>query len=662
LLGATIIFFILCASLWRAGPAQAQSKAMASADCLACHTDANLAKEVDGKLVSLHIDEKAFNDSVHGSFDCASCHADVKGFPHDPAPSRVDCSSCHTEPVEAYKRSLHAKAVQNGNSFAASCLDCHGSAHAIVASSDSRSMTNHANLAATCARCHAEKFVMESSGISTQPFISYQASVHGRAVASGNAKAAVCTDCHSHHDVLPPSDSASPIFKFNVPRTCGKCHEAVVAEFGKSIHGQSIARGNWQSPVCTDCHGIHLIKPHIDPTSSVASQSLARTTCAQCHEGVRLADEFGIKGKRATSYLDSYHGMASQLGSNIVANCASCHGVHNILPSTDPYSMINAANLSETCGKCHPGANDQFISGRIHLDVPLSQDIASKGTRWVRWIYLTLIAVTLGFMLIHNGLIWRKKAMERRRAEHRAIERLTLNQRIQHLLLMTSFIVLAITGFALSYPDSWLAALLGSSEALRRIAHRTAAVVMMAVGLYHIFYIAIAREGRAWVRDMLPRWKDAMDVARNLAYYLGRRAERAQTGRFGYGEKIEYWAVVWGTIIMGLTGMMVWFKIEWFGFLPRWIIDIALAIHFYEAVLATLAIIVWHFYHVIFDPDVYPMNWAWLDGRVSAEFYKEEHPLAYQQMKSGAQEAQNESESARGADGHEPSPSGSASD
>ena len=85
---------------------------------------------------------------------------------------------------------------------------------------------------------------------------------------------------------------------------------------------------------------------------------------------------------------------------------------------------------------------------------------------------------------------------------------------------------------------------------------------------------------------------------------------------------------------MGLTGLMIWFKIGIFGFLARWWIDIALAVHFYEAVLATLAIIVWHFYHVIFDPDVYPVNFAFIDGRVSAELYKEEHELTFEQIRN----------------------------
>jgi cytochrome b subunit of formate dehydrogenase len=137
---------------------------------------------------------------------------------------------------------------------------------------------------------------------------------------------------------------------------------------------------------------------------------------------------------------------------------------------------------------------------------------------------------------------------------------------------------------------------------------------------------------------MAPTAKDVRDVIQNFGYYLGISRARPKIARFGYAEKAEYWAVVWGTIIMGLTGLMIWFKIGWFGFLPRWTIDVALAIHLYEAILATLAIIVWHFYHVIFDPDVYPVNWAFYDGRISEDAFREEHELAYELTKEHPQD------------------------
>jgi formate dehydrogenase gamma subunit len=305
--------------------------------------------------------------------------------------------------------------------------------------------------------------------------------------------------------------------------------------------------------------------------------------------------------------------------------------------------MIHAANLTQTCGQCHVGATANFATGRIHLNVAAAPEAASTsdvgvvGTRWVRRIYLPMIVLVIGGMVIHNALIWRKKASEKRRHQPRTIERLTPAQRRQHWLLLTSFILLVLSGFALQYPDSWLAWLLGGEESLRRIIHRIAAVVMLVVGAYHLVYLGVTTEGRQWLRDMVPDVKDLRDLLQNLSYYLGLRKERPKIARFGYAEKAEYWAVVWGTLIMGLTGLMIWFKLGIFAFLPRWAVDISLAIHFYEAVLATLAIIVWHFYHVIFDPDVYPINWAFYDGRVSEELYQEEHELAYEQLRMSAE-------------------------
>jgi cytochrome b subunit of formate dehydrogenase len=144
-------------------------------------------------------------------------------------------------------------------------------------------------------------------------------------------------------------------------------------------------------------------------------------------------------------------------------------------------------------------------------------------------------------------------------------------------------------------------------------------------GLYHLIHILLSKEGRRLVRDLLPVKKDLADLRCMMRFLAGLTDERPKVGRFGYAEKIEYWAVLWGTIIMGVTGLMVWFKLDVTRFLPRWIIDVALTIHYYEAVLACLAIVVWHFYHVIFDPDVYPLNTACWNGRVSEEWQKHEH-------------------------------------
>jgi cytochrome b subunit of formate dehydrogenase len=606
--------------------AQAEQKTK-DKECLACHGDSTLTTEVNGKQVSLFVDEGKLKHSIHGDmFACVDCHKDVKGPVHETTPKKVRCAECHADAQEAYTHSLHAKDYRAGGP-GANCQDCHGGAHEVLAASDAKSPVNHANIPVTCGRCHGQTFLMESSGQSAQPFLSYQASVHGHATANGSTKAAVCTDCHGAHEILSANDSKSPIYKFNVPATCGNCHTAVSKTFMESIHGQAITRGNGQAPVCTDCHGIHSIKAHIDPNSSVSQQNIARTTCARCHEGVRLSQEFGVAEGRLTTYLDSYHGLASRGGSAVVANCASCHGVHNILPSSDPRSTINRANIDATCGKCHQGVTQKFTLTKVHVDGSRSKDIGSVAVRWIRWFYLILIFGVIGAMFLHNAIIWRSKAAARRALMNPKMERMSANQRWQHLILLTSFIVLVITGFALKFPNSWLAEVLAMSERLRSITHRVAGVILIAAGIYHVCYLVAAREGRRLIRDLAPRPKDVFDAWGTMSYYLGVSKIRPKFGRFSYAEKSEYWALVWGTALMAVTGIMMWAKV-WVGnLLARWWVDAATAVHYYEAILATLAIVVWHFYQVFFDPDIYPMNWAWWDGKMPVEHYRHEHEL-----------------------------------
>jgi formate dehydrogenase gamma subunit len=578
-------------------------------ECVACHDTVHAEK---------------FAGSVHAPLECTGCHSDVAGVPHDPKPKPVDCAGCHTDAVAAWDSSLHAKAVREGTARGAKCADCHGSPHEILPSTDPRSPTNDASLPKTCSTCHAQKFVMEKAGLSAQPAVSYQASVHGMAKASGNGNAADCVDCHDSHAVLPANNPQSKIFKFNVGRMCGECHEAIAVQYSTSVHGKALARGNWTSPVCTDCHGIHTIAATADLVRG------PRASCARCHEGVRLTQEFAVAANRVSSYAQSYHGLAKKFGSDVAADCASCHGAHNVLPSSDPKSAIHPANLQKTCGKCHEGATEKFTVGKIHLDGgggPDSGGTPARAVSWIRTIYIWLIAGTIGFMVLHNIMIWVRKARLARKNPDRTVTRMTLNQRIQHGVMVVSFTVLVFSGFALTWPDSFFALPFGPSEAARRIVHRIAAVVMIAVGLYHMAYMMFTREGRQGLRDLMMWPRDAKDLFGVIRYYLGRSKEKPEFGRFSYAEKMEYWAGAWGTLVMAITGLVMWYSVQFATWLPRWWVDIATAIHFYEAILATLAIIVWHLYHVILDPDVYPMNWAWFDGKMSKHLYQEEHGL-----------------------------------
>jgi formate dehydrogenase gamma subunit len=635
-------FVGLCLILW-AETLPAAASQIQSSDCLACHNDASLVTRVQGKPISLYIREKTFQQSVHSVLSCTDCHADIKTIPHQPGLTKPSCGPCHSGEQTAYSQSVHGKVSVGGESRAAQCADCHGEPHSILPATDPASKVYHSNIPNTCGSCHRQKFVMRATGLSTQVFFSYEQSVHGKAVSAGSQKAAVCTDCHGAHDILMAGDPKSSTFKFNVPSTCGKCHESEDRQYLQSVHGEAIRMGNWLAPVCTDCHGIHTIKAPGNPASSVSARALSQITCARCHQGVRLTREFGVPGARVASYQASYHGLASRLGSTVVANCASCHGSHLILASSDPRSTINPANLAVTCGQCHPGATARFTRFPIHAVTGPSADFGDIVVAWIKRFYLGIIFSVVGAMILHNLVVWRSKAVARRKLEPATLVRMTLNQRIQHWILLVCFTVLVLTGFALIYPFSAVADWIGVTDPIRRTVHRIAGVTLIATGIYHVVYVLLSRNGRQMGKAMLPALNDIRDVWRTMSYHLGLSRQKPEFGRFNYGEKFEYWALVWGTIIMACTGLMAWFQIFVTRLLPGWWIDVALTVHLYEAILATLAILVWHLYQVIFDPDVYPMNWSWWNGRMSLEHYKDEHGLdaepileAMQQESTGA--------------------------
>jgi formate dehydrogenase gamma subunit len=377
----------------------------------------------------------------------------------------------------------------------------------------------------------------------------------------------------------------------------------------------------------------------------VAPRNVSAQVCATCHNSVPLSLKYGMPSQQFNSFRDSYHGLAGMAGSVKVANCASCHGVHNIKPSSDPTSTVNKANLSATCGHCHPGAGNNFARGAVH--VVISRNSGPQILYWIRTIYIGLIIAVIGGMLLHNFLDFIKRTQHRlavRRGKIAPVHsgggeyiRMTLNDRIQHILMFTSFIILAITGFMLKYPDAWwvvpIRQMSGKFFVVRSIMHRIAGVVMIAVSLYHLLCIIATRYGRRFVLDMSPKIKDVVDVWTNLRYLVGLSKERPRFDRFGYAEKAEYWALVWGVIIMGATGIVMWFNNYFSGLFTKLGWDIARTIHFYEAILATLAIIVWHFYFVILNPDVYPMSTAWITGKISEHEMAEEHPAELDRLK-----------------------------
>lgn len=595
--------------------------APAAEDCFNCHgTEDPVAAEDDRPLA---VDADAYENSVHGAFDCVDCHAGTEDYPHaedGAVPTLETCAECHAEEVAAFEEGVHVEV--HGGSTPAACDDCHGEIHAVLPHTDPESKSHWSRLSRACAQCHASREVVEKFGIPVvQPVEAYLDGIHGRAVEAGE-RAAVCSDCHGTHAILPSSDPRSMIAPRNVPGTCGTCHAEITAQFEDSVHGAAVARGNRYAPVCTDCHGEHRILPHGDVDSPVFASNIPRDTCGPCHADTRLSRRFGLKESAVPAFADSFHGLALRAGKLNVANCASCHGVHGILPESDPRSMIHPDNIAATCGRCHPGAGTRFAIGKVHVS---AAEPSSRLEAWVRVVYIWLIVGVVGFMVAHNGIDLIHKARHwpppSRPARVPPRQRLSRSLRWQHGLVMVSFPVLVYTGFALTYPESWWAAPLlrwESSLGLRGLLHRAAAVVLLIALGWHVAHLCVSRELRASMRGLWPRWTDFRYFAARLQHYAGRRATLPAAGTFSYIEKLEYWAFVWGMAIMTVTGVPLWFSDAALRHLPKWLTDLATTIHFYEAVLAALAIAVWHLYWTIFDPEVYPMDWSWWDGKEPA--------------------------------------------
>jgi cytochrome b subunit of formate dehydrogenase len=196
-------------------------------------------------------------------------------------------------------------------------------------------------------------------------------------------------------------------------------------------------------------------------------------------------------------------------------------------------------------------------------------------------------------------------------------ERMYRMERIEHILLGVSFIALSYTGFALHYPNQWWARPLLAWEdrfPTRGTVHRAAAAILIITAVMHIITLIVNRRLRNHWLELLPRVSDLREMVEGTLWRLGLRKERPFQSSHSYIEKIEYWALVWGTMVMAVTGVLLWANKWTLEFLPKMWLDFSRMIHFYEAVLATLAILIWHFYTVIFDPDVYPMDPSWITG------------------------------------------------
>ncbi|MGE5700686.1 MAG: formate dehydrogenase subunit gamma [Deltaproteobacteria bacterium] len=233
----------------------------------------------------------------------------------------------------------------------------------------------------------------------------------------------------------------------------------------------------------------------------------------------------------------------------------------------------------------------------------------------------------------------RRLREERRKEKHHeegeTFERFNRNFRFQHMVMFSSVIILIITGMPIKFPDFILSRFfinLWGGINNSTLVHRIGALMLVYFMLHHLVYSIFTRDGRRDFVLLIPMPKDLRDAVQNIRYFLGKSKEKPKFGRFSYIEKFDYWAVYWGCIIMIGSGAFLWGESIVLKYLPKFALDIAHEMHSDEALLATLAIVIWHFYNVHFNPDRFPGTLMWWHGRISEHEIKEEHPLEYEEI------------------------------
>ena len=534
------------------------------------------------------------------------------------------CLGCHGAGAQAKQAPpIDSMALAQSAHKGLGCSDCHTN----VTSIRHRSPMPPVD----CTRCH--------SGDEAQAALKAQAGreapldQHSEVKRHGAKGLPTCVQCHGTHDIKAPADPGSHLGRERIGDSCGTCHPMVAVHYRESVHGRAALAGNPDVPTCSACHPEHARHK----VNGVLQEGVV-AKCTSCHEDPGLQHKYAIPGNRLASYLGSYHGAATELGDSRTADCASCHENHHILPSKDPRSSINRANLPKTCGHCHPNAGVHFAEGTIHLQPTMKRDPIIYVARIGYMLFVAgLMSSFLGYICLDLIARARRRFPPSQRSQEGEpeFERLTLNQRVQHWVLIASFTTLLITGLPLASPGSAIArgviTFLGGMGA-RAVIHRTAALVLVAICCYHLLFVLFSRRGYRDFRQLIPWLQDGKDVLQMLKFYFGFSPAPARFGRYNFIEKFEYLAVGWGSVVMIGTGALLWAPHLSLAFLPKWMMDVTLIVHSWEAILAFLAIIIWHMYNVHMNPSIFPMSRVWLTGKISRHELQENHPLEYERM------------------------------
>ncbi len=586
----------------------------------------------------LHVDPQALRNSVHADISCVSCHRDAVDLPHAAELAAPSCGACHEQVGAMVAAGSHRSGVPG----APSCATCHGG-HDIQPTAQRESRVHRLQAVETCGGCHAEHDADPGAASAADPLVDrYLDSVHGRAVTEGGlVVAATCIDCHGAHQVLPGTDADSTIHRAQVSQTCGQCHVGVSETFEGSVHGQKLLAGSPDAPVCTDCHSAHAIT-QVDTPAFI--RDIVKE-CGHCH----AAPPDESRRSLYETYRMSYHGQVTALGSTRAASCSDCHGAHDILPVADPASRLSGVNRIETCRECHAGASASFASFQPHADYT---DPGRYPLLFGVWLYFILVmSATFGFFGLHS-LFWfirssidhfRNGRPPRHKSNPHAIQRFKRIDRVNHALVIITFFGLTLTGMPLLFSDErWarvLAAVFGGVHAAG-VWHRVFAVMLIGNFVIHAAGV-VNRCRKAGLRhvilgpnSMLPRWRDVQDLMAMLRWFAG--GTRPTFDRWTYWEKFDYWAEIFGTFVIGGTGVLLWLAAdaphwlpEW---LPGWVFNVATIVHGYEALLAVGFIFTIHFFNAHLRPEKFPVDDVMFTGRLPEEEFQHERGVEYERV------------------------------
>ncbi len=348
----TIIAIALITSpLWISFKAGAQT----NADCLACHGEKGQSVRFSDKSTrSVYVDRNHIKQSVHAAqLECTDCHRDI-------TPS--------THPSEKAKNPKYKDArdfsIQQAN---------------------------------TCQRCHYAYYTRMLD------------SIHFETMKAGERSAPVCTDCHGSHDIKKPGTPRKEINE-----RCGQCHSDIAKTFGKSVHGELLAAGSDDAPVCTDCHGAHSIIDPRKPGFKASSHQL----CAKCHGDEKKMATYGLNTAVLSSYLDDFHGSSNllftkttQASKSAIATCVDCHGTHDIQRFRGGETLSKdqmRERIVKTCRKCHEKVPAAFADAWLSHYPPTFK---SAPLVWgVKWLYRIMIPLIMLGLVSHIILhLWRIK-------------------------------------------------------------------------------------------------------------------------------------------------------------------------------------------------------------------------------------------------------------